>query len=89
MTPVTSRDGNSLYIPLTRTRARVRAPSLENGVTCCHCCHRDAPRPISEAIADIANRLRFLGPDHRDPEAFHLAKSELVHELRRLARRAA
>ncbi|WP_312608717.1 hypothetical protein [Agrobacterium pusense] len=36
-------------------------------------------------INAIANRLERLAPSHRDPFRFHEDKSELVHELRRLA----
>ncbi|MCP2154921.1 UNVERIFIED_ORG: hypothetical protein J2S29_001255 [Rhizobium sp. SLBN-170] len=36
-------------------------------------------------INAIANRLERLAPSHRDPFRFHEEKSELVHELRRLA----
>ena len=39
------------------------------------------------ALADLARRLP--PPDRRDPEAFHLARSELAAELRRLAADAA
>lgn len=62
----------------------VRGPSLEgpNPLT------PRGPRPIAEALERIASRLGNLGPDHRDPELFHLQKSELVHELRRLAKAA-
>jgi hypothetical protein len=44
--------------------------------------------PTSEgtALAVLAERVSRLCPDHRDPERFHLDKSEIVHDLRRLAR---
>lgn len=38
-----------------------------------------------QALGDLADRLRRLRPDHRDPERFHVEKSEIEHELRRLA----
>lgn len=49
----------------------------------------EAPRrptvaPELDALADRVGRLR---PSHRDPEAFHVEKSEIERELRRLARR--
>ena len=47
--------------------------------------HGGRPR-IAEMLNAIAQRLRNLSPDHRDPEKFHIQKSELVAELRRLAR---
>jgi hypothetical protein len=34
----------------------------------------------------IARRLDRLMPDRRDPERFHVEKSELAGELRRMAR---
>lgn len=38
-----------------------------------------------QKIGELADRLRRLCPDHRDPERFHIEKSEIEHELRRLA----
>jgi hypothetical protein len=38
-----------------------------------------------ETLLDLADRVRRLGPDRRDPERFHVEKSELAAELRRLA----
>lgn len=48
----------------------------------------EAPRrpsvaPELDALADRVGRLR---PSHRDPEAFHVEKSEIERALRRLAR---
>lgn len=37
-------------------------------------------------LDDLARRVRRLCPDHRHPERFHIEKSEIEHELRRLAR---
>lgn len=37
-------------------------------------------------LAELADRVRRLMPSHRDPEAFHEAKSEIEAELRRLSR---
>lgn len=34
----------------------------------------------------LARQVARLSPSHRDPEAFHVSKSEIVAELRRLAR---
>ena len=34
----------------------------------------------------LADRICRLAPSHRDPEAFHIEKSEIVAELRLLAR---
>jgi hypothetical protein len=37
-------------------------------------------------VLDLADRARRLpAPSHRDPEAFHIARSELAAELRNLA----
>lgn len=39
-------------------------------------------------LAALAARVSRLCPSHRDPERFHADKSEIVAELRRLAREA-
>ena len=39
-----------------------------------------------DAIERLAGAVRRLEPDHRDPEKFHEQKSEIVAELRSLAR---
>jgi hypothetical protein len=39
-------------------------------------------------LAELAARVRRLLPSHRDPEAFHLEKDEIAHQLRRLADKA-
>ena len=91
MTPMTPHDTDFLYnSPYACTRAHGR--DLEGNrchpVSSVSSVSSNGPRPIAEALERIASRLRNLGPDHRDPELFHLQKSELVHELRRLARAA-
>lgn len=40
---------------------------------------------LSADLHALADRLARLAPSHRDPFRFHEEKSELVHELRRLA----
>ena len=42
----------------------------------------------AERLAELAKRVRRLAPSHRDPERYHVEKSEIEHELRRLAREA-
>lgn len=37
-------------------------------------------------LEDLARRVDRLSPDHRDPERFHLDRSDIVAELRLLAR---
>jgi hypothetical protein len=37
-------------------------------------------------LAELAARVSRLRPDHRDPERWHMEKSEIAAELRRLAR---
>lgn len=44
--------------------------------------------PCDRLLA-IADRVRLLAPSHRDPERFHMDKSEIAAELRRLAREIA
>nr|USU32913.1 hypothetical protein NG677_04220 [Methylobacterium sp. OTU13CASTA1] len=41
--------------------------------------------PPAGALIDLADRLRRLAPSPRDPERFHVEKSEIEGELRRLA----
>lgn len=41
-----------------------------------------------EALAALAHRVDRLRPDHRDPHRFHEEKSEIAHELTKLARKA-
>lgn len=43
---------------------------------------------LGTQLSDLASRVRRLVPSHRDPESFHAEKSEIEHELRRLARKA-
>ncbi len=40
---------------------------------------------IAAALAELARRVDRLRPEHRDPERFHLVKSDIAAELRRLA----
>ena len=42
--------------------------------------------PVADRLHEIAHQLARLCPDRRDPEAFHVAKSELTAELRSIAR---
>lgn len=39
-------------------------------------------------LHDLASAVRRLSPSHRDPERFHMDKSEIERALRRLARQA-
>jgi hypothetical protein len=43
--------------------------------------------PLGDTLRTIAARLQYLAPSHRDPERYHVEKSELVAALRVLARR--
>ena len=45
-----------------------------------------AGEEMGQTLEELANRVRRLVPSHRDPEAFHEAKSEIEAELRQLAR---
>lgn len=42
--------------------------------------------PMPAVLVELADRVRRLVPSHRDPEAFHEAKSEIEAELRLLSR---
>jgi hypothetical protein len=44
---------------------------------------------LSIALRDLASRVDRNVPHHRDPEQFHIEKSEIASELRRLAARDA
>lgn len=37
-----------------------------------------------EALADLARRVQRLTPDRRDPERYHVEKSEIAAAIRRL-----
>ena len=41
----------------------------------------------SDLLHDLARRVQQLSPDRRDPEHFHLEKSDVAHQMRKLARR--
>lgn len=48
-----------------------------------------APRPGKKpavTLDSLASKVERLSPHHRQPERFHEDKSEIVAELRRLAR---
>ena len=47
------------------------------------------PDEAADKIDDLAARVSRLSPSHNDPERFHVEKSEIVHDLRRLAGRTA
>lgn len=42
--------------------------------------------PLADALHDLAGRVRRLSPSHRDPEAFHVEKDLIAHELRRIVK---
>lgn len=44
-----------------------------------------AASTVACSLTGIADRLAKLAPSHRDPERYHAEKSELVHELHKLA----
>jgi hypothetical protein len=47
------------------------------------------PSRIAERLRELAEQVRRLDPpSHREPQQFHIAKSDLMHELRRVARDA-
>lgn len=41
---------------------------------------------LAAELHEVARMVRRLGPDRRDPEAFHLMKSEAAARLARIAR---
>jgi hypothetical protein len=46
---------------------------------------RAVAEPIGDVLAALAHRVQCLSPNHFDPEAFRIEKSEIVHALRTLA----
>ena len=60
-------------------RTRTRRGGTGSDITSPHFHH-------SGALEELAERVSRLSPDRRNPEQFHVEKSELAHELRRLAR---
>lgn len=44
------------------------------------------PRRSRPDLAALARRVERLAPSHRDPEAYHAEKSEIVAELRKADR---
>lgn len=48
----------------------------------------NSPKTPAEKLTEIASQVARLTPCHRDPEAFHIQKSEIIAMLRRLAREA-
>lgn len=49
----------------------------------------NCPGNSAGKLSEIAGQVARLSPDRRDPERFHLDKSEIVASLRRLAREIA
>ena len=43
---------------------------------------------LPDALRDLAHQVRRLLPHWSDPEKFHVAKSDIADQLRRLAQRA-
>lgn len=41
----------------------------------------------AQQIRELSRAVRRLGPDHRDPERFHVEKSEIAAQLANLAER--
>lgn len=52
----------------------------------CTCTEPKPPAP-GEMLHELVVRVRRLCPDHRNPHRFHEEKSEIAHELVKLARR--
>lgn len=89
MTHVTHRDAFSYEL-------RGRCGQYQDGMNTVHGAHRENASRASRAslrhgpaaeLDALACAVGRLSPSHRDPEAFHVSKSEIVAELRRLARK--
>ena len=44
-------------------------------------------KSVAQTVDDLVQRVRRLGPDHRDPHRFHEEKSEIAHDLAKLGER--
>lgn len=44
---------------------------------------------LTKALVDIARRIEINVPRHGNPELFHVEKSEIVADLKRIAREVA
>ena len=44
--------------------------------------------PLAARLAELAARVVRLIPDRRDPEQYHAEKSDIAHQLRRIAKEA-
>lgn len=44
--------------------------------------------PLAERLAELAARVVQNEPDRRDPERFHCEKSDIAHQLRKIAEEA-
>ncbi len=60
---------------------RTRTHMSGNSSKCLKCLN-----PCAAELEALASAVSRLSPSHRDPEAFHIGKSEIIAELRRLAR---
>lgn len=45
------------------------------------------PTPEIQQLRDLSRAVRRLRPDHRDPERYHIEKSEIAEALASMARR--
>lgn len=45
-----------------------------------------SPRRLVERLQELAQRVDANIPSRHDPEAFHAEKSQIAHDIRRLAR---
>ncbi len=69
----------------TYARERELYGKTRHGPACVMASSRS--RHVAEgALLDLADRLRRLAPSPRDPEHFHIEKSEIVAALRSIAR---
>lgn len=81
---VTHSDAFPLYNPIrAHTRAHAHVKPLYRKER--HC----ASLRHSDDVADLVIAVQRLTPDRRDPERFHIEKSEIVAALRRLAKEMA
>lgn len=88
---VTHRDASAHIMPLhVRAYTHTHTPipllgEMRPDASLRHFPSEQADEGIGPALEKLAGRVRRLVPSHRDPEAFHEAKSEIEAELRHLA----
>lgn len=62
------------------------APRMRHCATCATTFIGGRSGGDANPLLMLAEKVRHLSPSHRDPERFHMDKSEIERDLRRLAK---